>query len=130
MLFCFQDNPFLCIVTKGAKMHIRRFSFVEGDLAPVGVESGDVVGYMGGGEFCILNPREGRSKENQLPTNPGVYAWCFLCVIRNNQTINFNGTVATLHDINGEWHYKLSGDEPEPIKPLPANYFFEVGDGR
>lgn len=99
-----------------------------GDYKLVKVEVLDLVGYIGGGEFVILNPH--RSEMRKLPAiskNAQAIPWCFQCKIENNQVVNFNGNVATLHDIAGEWHFKLR-EENSKLMPLPLYSFFEIGD--
>ena len=99
------------------------------DYKPVEVEVLDIVGYRGGGKnegFVILNPHRIPGRElPPLPRNLEAMPWCIKCIIRNNQQVNFGGEFATLHDINGKWHFKTHPDGQ--LKPLWEYSFFEIG---
>lgn len=96
-----------------------------GDCEPVEVVTLDVVGYKSNGTFVILNPV--RNNRRKLPhVVSDAVPFCFLCTIKNNQVVNFEGDVATLHDIDGKWYYKRH--EPNgQIRPLEPDTFFEIG---
>jgi len=97
-----------------------------GDYQPVEVEDADLVGYLGKEGFAILNPI--RSRGRNLPAIPEfveAMPWCFKCKVQNNQKVNFHGEFATLHNIDGQWHFK--SQESGQLKSLLPNSFFEVG---
>ncbi len=88
----------------------------------------DLVGYLGRGRFVILRPFEKEGRElpgtdwKKLSTAPA----CIPCYLDNNQVINFEGRLATLHDLNNSWHYQLC--DGDAVLPLPPFTFFEIGD--
>ncbi len=100
---------------------------INGDAyEPIHVIPLDLVGFLGEEGFVILNPfrKVGRNL-------PSVASWmncvpfCTRCKIENNQPINFHGTFATLHNINGEWHVRMQVDGR--MRPLSPHTFFEIG---
>ncbi|OGN32799.1 MAG: hypothetical protein A3I92_02485 [Candidatus Yanofskybacteria bacterium RIFCSPLOWO2_02_FULL_43_10b] len=100
-----------------------------GDYKPVEVEILDLVGYNGNGVFVILNPVKSRGR--RLPDVGELFAnfpVCILARIENNQVVNFYGETATLHDIDGEWHYRLR--QHSSIVKLEPHTFFEVGNAK
>ena len=102
-----------------------------GDYEPVEVRRLDLVGYKGDGVFVILSPVKIRDRKLPSPEG-GMLDGIPLCVrakVVNNQVVNFGGEVATLHDIDGTWHYKFRRPGSRPIE-LTAYTFFEIGDTR
>ena len=96
-----------------------------GDYELVEVRSLDLVGYTRSKGFVILNPVKNRSRK--LPNAEGSLLehipLCIRAKIANNQVVNFSGQVATLHDIDGVWHYKLD----QELIELGSHTFFEIG---
>lgn len=107
-------------------------TIIGGDYEPVPVERLDLVGYAGDGKFVILNPV--KSHGRKLPLLPAddplsVVPNCIRARVENNQVVNFNGEVATLHDIAGAWHVRFISETGD-LKPLASFTFFEIGNTR
>lgn len=105
-------------------------TILDGDYPDVKVETLDLVGYVGGGKFVIINPirrspiqRSGRKLPEPDPEWKHM-PWCIRARIENNQVVNFNGNPATLHDVNGEWIVKKHCT----LEPLAPFTFFEIGN--
>jgi hypothetical protein len=93
------------------------------------VETLDLVGYSKErGGFFIIAAKKGNNRK--LPSAEtsllGGVPMCVRCTIENNQKVNFSGLVATLHDIDGEWHVKIG----ERLSNLADHSFFEIGHCR
>ena len=103
-------------------------TILSGDYPPVKVVSLDLVGYTGDGVFVIISPI--KWPDRRLP-KPGSdwegMPWCIRARVENNQAVNFNGKVATLHDINGTWHFRMH--QTGELKNLQPYTFFEIGEG-
>jgi hypothetical protein len=100
-----------------------------GDYPPVEVCTLDIVGYIGDGKFVILNPVRGRNRELPGTAEESIFSClptCLNTTLQNNQRINFGGDQATLHNINGRWHFKYLHPESQ-LKVLPPFTFFEIG---
>ena len=101
------------------------------DYDPVEVLPLDLVGYLGDKGFVILSSVKNRNRK--LPSVEGsVLEFVPLCIrakVVNNQVVNFSGQVATLHDIDGVWHYRLRREGMGLVK-LEPHIFFEIGDTR
>ncbi len=106
---------------------ISKVTILGGDYKPIEVETLDLVGYKGDGVFVILNPVRGLGRK--LPDEGAVQGLplCLRAAVTNNQVVNFSGEVATLHDIDGVWHYKYRRRGSQPIE-LQSHRFFEIGD--
>lgn len=101
------------------------------DYEPVEVLPLDLVGYLGDKGFVILNPVRRHNRElPNVEDSPLKYVpLCIRAKITNNQVVNFSGQIATLHDINGLWHYRLRQVGSELVE-LEPHTFFEIGDTR
>ncbi len=95
---------------------------------PAEINYRDVIGYLGKNEFVILiacklrGPRELPQKSEIAEVIP-----CGIpCSINNNQKVRFNHAEATLHNIDGEWHYKMQGSQK--LKRLDSSMFFEISE--
>jgi len=105
---------------------------IGGGYKPVEVQKLDLVGYEGEGVFAILNLSKTQNRElPKLVTDAlkdaGPLPMCIRAEVRNNQVINFSGEVATLHDVDGVWHFKLRRFGAR-LKKLGDHTFFEIGD--
>lgn len=98
------------------------------DATPVEVRPFDIVGYTRDEKFILLLQSD--KTERALPCTgqkPSLAPELYPCVIRNNQIIRFaDGEIATLHDINGHWHYMWHKASARP-KLLEPHCFFELG---
>lgn len=108
------------------------------NISPVPTRFGDIVGFVSEKTFVLLVPttypttdEDTPSEARKLPrpASEGEILKATPCLVSNNQRISLvTGEAATLHDINGKWHFLPAAEygNVTKMRGLEAGTFFTI----